>query len=430
MWIEVCAPGRHWCLRRTSDERGGPAPGGQRPPPSITVGAHAPRRRAGAEESGCWERPGRADLFRRRRHLGGRLSRTMNFAAVFSTARCSSARTALRHLTRPGDTDPGGDHRRQGRGLRDAGEQVDGNDLFAVIAAAREAVEGARNGDGPTLIEAVTYRMGPHTTSDDPGRYRHSDEELEQWRRDPLVRAHLYGIARSWDEVAQSEMETTASERIERAVSSPRTSPPTCIRSVRADVRQPRPASLRAARRGTLMPVLTLARAITDRIDRPRGGATVINLRRTWGGPAVSSGHRRADRALWLGAGGGHPRRRVEIEGHIRDGSWASPVAEIQFMGFSYPGFDQVIGHVARIALRSGIGSPPPWTVESPTAAGSVPRARTPSRPSHPITPMGVRRCRPSGRHYDAGVACARVASSRPGLVKIFLIDGSGQPAV
>jgi 2-oxoisovalerate dehydrogenase E1 component alpha subunit len=71
--------------------------------------------------------------------------------------------------------------------------RVDGNDVLAVLAATRRALERARNGGGPTFIEAVTYRMGPHTTADDPTRYR-SAEEVESWRaKDPIdrVEAHL-----------------------------------------------------------------------------------------------------------------------------------------------------------------------------------------------------------------------------------------------
>ncbi len=72
------------------------------------------------------------------------------------------------------------------------GIQVDGNDVLAVYAAASEAVDRARAGEGPTLIECVTYRMGVHTTADDPKRYR-SEEEVEAWRKkDPLVRFEAY----------------------------------------------------------------------------------------------------------------------------------------------------------------------------------------------------------------------------------------------
>jgi pyruvate dehydrogenase E1 component alpha subunit len=72
------------------------------------------------------------------------------------------------------------------------GIQVDGNDALAVYAASREAVERARAGDGPTLIECVTYRLSMHTTSDDPTKYR-SVEEVEAWeRKDPLTRFGAY----------------------------------------------------------------------------------------------------------------------------------------------------------------------------------------------------------------------------------------------
>ncbi|WP_347110529.1 pyruvate dehydrogenase (acetyl-transferring) E1 component subunit alpha [Paenarthrobacter sp. S56] len=66
--------------------------------------------------------------------------------------------------------------------------RVDGNDVLAVMAATRVALDRARNGGGPTFIEAVTYRMGPHTTADDPTRYRDANE-LEDWAaKDPILR--------------------------------------------------------------------------------------------------------------------------------------------------------------------------------------------------------------------------------------------------
>jgi 2-oxoisovalerate dehydrogenase E1 component alpha subunit len=76
----------------------------------------------------------------------------------------------------------------RGRGYGIPGVQVDGNDVLAVLAATRLALARAHTGHGPTLIEAVTYRMGPHTTSDDPTRYRSRAEE-EEWRgKDPIAR--------------------------------------------------------------------------------------------------------------------------------------------------------------------------------------------------------------------------------------------------
>jgi 2-oxoisovalerate dehydrogenase E1 component alpha subunit len=79
------------------------------------------------------------------------------------------------------------------RGFGFPGLQVDGNDVFACLAVTRQAMQAAREGQGPTLIEAFTYRMGAHTTTDDPTRYRLS-AELESWKlKDPIerVKQHL-----------------------------------------------------------------------------------------------------------------------------------------------------------------------------------------------------------------------------------------------
>jgi pyruvate dehydrogenase E1 component alpha subunit len=89
------------------------------------------------------------------------------------------------------------------------GELVDGNDFFAVYEATRAAVERARAGEGPTLIEARTYRMGPHNTADDPTRYVDQDE-LEAYRElDPIARLRTYladtGVLEPGDEAQMRE---------------------------------------------------------------------------------------------------------------------------------------------------------------------------------------------------------------------------------
>lgn len=81
-------------------------------------------------------------------------------------------------------------HKAVGYGM--PGLRCDGNDVLATYAVTRQAVDRARQGGGPTLIEAVTYRMEAHTTADDPTRYR-SPEELEEWkRRDPIARFEAF----------------------------------------------------------------------------------------------------------------------------------------------------------------------------------------------------------------------------------------------
>ena len=99
------------------------------------------------------------------------------------------------------------------------GIQVDGNDLFAVIMATKEAVEKARSGAGPTLIEGVTYRFGPHTTADDPTKYR-KEEEIEPWKPlDPLVRLRLYLKGRGlWNEEVETRITEEAQKEIDQTV--------------------------------------------------------------------------------------------------------------------------------------------------------------------------------------------------------------------
>lgn len=81
---------------------------------------------------------------------------------------------------------------RRAEGFGFPGVRVDGNDVFAMLAVSRASLARAREGSGPTLIEAFTYRMGAHTTSDDPTRYR-ADEEVEEWtRKDPIARLRTY----------------------------------------------------------------------------------------------------------------------------------------------------------------------------------------------------------------------------------------------
>ena len=95
------------------------------------------------------------------------------------------------------------------------GIQVDGNDVLAVYAASREAVDRARAGGGPTLIECVTYRLGVHTTADDPTKYR-SEEEVKAWeQKEPLTRFRAYLETKK---LLDATVEEQVDEEIARAV--------------------------------------------------------------------------------------------------------------------------------------------------------------------------------------------------------------------
>jgi pyruvate dehydrogenase E1 component alpha subunit len=99
------------------------------------------------------------------------------------------------------------------------GLQVDGNDVLAVYVAAREALERARTGGGPTLIEALTYRMQDHTTADDAGRYRDAAEVALWAEKDPLLRVRRLLEARAlWGEAQEAGLLARVNERVEAIV--------------------------------------------------------------------------------------------------------------------------------------------------------------------------------------------------------------------
>jgi pyruvate dehydrogenase E1 component alpha subunit/2-oxoisovalerate dehydrogenase E1 component alpha subunit len=107
------------------------------------------------------------------------------------------------------------------------GVRVDGNDLLAVYKVVRDAAERARNGGGPTLIEALTYRIGAHSTSDDPSRYR-TDDEVERWKRkDPVDRLskHLRVIG-AVDDAWEAALEETLTAEIAACVTEVEKLPP------------------------------------------------------------------------------------------------------------------------------------------------------------------------------------------------------------
>ncbi len=99
------------------------------------------------------------------------------------------------------------------------GVLVDGNDVLAMYAATKEALDKARSGKGPSLIEAYTYRRANHTTSDDASKYR-SEEEVKAWeKKDPINRFRIYLKTKGlWNENFEKQVQKEAEERIEREV--------------------------------------------------------------------------------------------------------------------------------------------------------------------------------------------------------------------
>ena len=117
------------------------------------------------------------------------------------------------------------------------GIRVDGNDVLAMYWATEQAVERARKGEGPTLIEALTYRLGPHSSSDDPTRYR-DQEEVEEWQqKDPILRFRTYLEARGiWDEEQDEALWEEVREELGRVVEEVEKAPAVPVSSLFDDV--------------------------------------------------------------------------------------------------------------------------------------------------------------------------------------------------
>ena len=98
------------------------------------------------------------------------------------------------------------------------GAQVDGNDVIAVRHAMDQALAKARAGGGPTLIEAISYRLSDHTTADDASRYRSPDELAEAWKREPLLRLRAYLTeAGAWDKAREDALLKECNEQVQAA---------------------------------------------------------------------------------------------------------------------------------------------------------------------------------------------------------------------
>ena len=153
-----------------------------------------------------------------------------------------------------------------------SGEQVDGNDVIAVRAAVDAAMAMARAGEGPSLIEAVTYRLGDHTTADDASRYRSADEVQEHWKEEPLARLRAYLVkCFNWNKAQEEEATSECNRRVDAAIERYLeimhcVHPKPCSTISMPSCRASTPASVRKLR--TRMPELTLVEAINLALAR------------------------------------------------------------------------------------------------------------------------------------------------------------------
>ena len=133
------------------------------------------------------------------------------------------------------------------------GLQVDGNDVIAVRHALDDAVARARSGGGPTVIEAITYRLSDHTTADDASRYRSPDELAEAWKAEPILRLRNYLMASgAWDKGREDALLKECNEKVQAAAQAYLDTPPPTVEQMFDHLYARLPAALEKQRAAAL----------------------------------------------------------------------------------------------------------------------------------------------------------------------------------
>ncbi len=284
----------------------------------------------------------------------------MNFAGIHKLPVIFLVENNLYAISVPVEQEVAGSVAARAEGYGIPGVEVDGNDVLEVYGVIAGAVDRARRGEGPTLVEAKTYRYYAHTSDDDDKLYR-TAEEVELWRRkDPITVLRQYLVeSRLLDEAAEERLDVEVTDTIASAVAEAEAAPdPTDAESyvyakpieLEPPAREPeRPpagdtVNLITAINQTLHEILERipeASVFGEDVADPKGGvfkATVgltdrFGVGRSFNSPLAES--------LIIGIGVG----KAAASGR--------PIAEIQFADFIHPGFDQIVSEAARISYRS-----------------------------------------------------------------------------
>jgi len=340
------------------------------------------------------------------------------------------------------------------------GIQVDGNDAIAVLHRAREALERARSGDGPSLIEALTYRLADHTTADDARRYRSEQLVAEQWKLEPVgrLRAFLMSVSR-WSAAQEQELlarcKREVEEEAEAYLATP-AQPPTSMfdhlyATLPRDLVDQRTEVAEASGVDDAEGYAASAASPSGRSATPTGATSrngavgpvsepqrlgilgAVNL-------ALARAMQEDDAVLVLG-------EDVGINGGVfraTDGLYARfgpervcdtplselliagmsvglaaqgfrPVAEIQFMGFIYPALDQLVNHASRLRNRTRGRLVCPMVLRAPYGAGiGAPEHHSESTEAMFAHVPGLRVVVPSSPARAYGLLLAAIRDSDP----------------
>lgn len=282
------------------------------------------------------------------------------------------------------------------------GVRVDGMDVLAVYAATRDAVERAAGGEGPTLIEAVCYRFGPHATADDPHLYRTAEEEESFRPYDPLHRMRFFLERRGlWDEDRDDALRAEATESFNEALAAIEAidEPPRSdiVRHAYHRIPDPLVEQIHRIERAAGEPETEFAAEELWHVgdDPPLDGPTEKWTMAEAINAALDDAMKSDDSMLILGedvgvAGGvfrvteglfeRYGSERV-IDTPLNESgivgtaigmgiAGSRAIAEVQFEGFVYPAFDQIASHLGRIRFRSQGNASLPVVVRFPNGAG------------------------------------------------------------
>ena len=301
----------------------------------------------------------------------------MNFAGIHNLPVVFVIQNNLYAISVPEAEEVAGHIADRAKGYGMEGVVVDGNDVLAMYAASKIAVARARAGDGPTLIEAKTYRYYAHTSDDDDKLYR-TREEVELWRRkDPIPNFRQYLIEhRALDTTMEARLDEQVAAIVNRAVIAAESAPdPTdahsnvyanpIIPTVPAEAQEPAPSGeeinlITAVNRtlhyamGRDPETVIFGEDVAD----PKGGVfkATVGLTNAYG--ADRSFNTPLAESLIIGLGVG-----IAATG-------TKAIAEIQFADFIHPAFDQIISEVAKIRYRSNGRWSCPMVIRTPYGGG------------------------------------------------------------
>jgi pyruvate dehydrogenase E1 component alpha subunit len=327
------------------------------------------------------------------------------------------------------------------------GMRVDGMDPFAVYVATEEAVRRARTGEGPTLIEAVTYRFGPHGTADDPHRYRSEQEELEWRARDPITRLRTYLMNHdSWSDEQEIELTSDIDRRLDQALSAAEAIVPPgrddVVRHAYARIPAILLEELHQAQRHAGEPetVFEEVDLWPDDEERLPGGPTQSWTMAEALNAALDQALDTDPAAIVLGEDVGISGGVFRITDHLQERygpervldtplnestivgtaigmavAGGRPIAEIQFDGFVYPAFDQIVSHLGRMRYRTRGHVSLPVVVRFPNGGGiGAPEHHGESPEAYFVHTPGLVVVVPSSPLEAKGLLAAAIQSDDP----------------